>query len=152
MVMEEEWVMGSDGKVDVDGGVSFVRHTSCHQCEVRILTSPRKAPTPKEATLTTMEEVSRCPACQQPGERTMGRHLSGTDRRSYSLVFWCRNSRCRWLNTSWIVQVRADGTFPPALKRRTKQFPALGSINTERLMQSLQDLYDLSLQGGEVRR
>lgn len=102
--------------------------------------------------MTTLEEVQRCPRCEQPGEMARSRHLTGTERRSYSLTFTCRNNRCRWNATSWIVQVRADGTFPPALHKRPKQFPKLLDYGGEGVVRSLVEMYEASMiQGAEIR-
>jgi len=100
--------------------------------------------------MTTFEEVARCPRCEQPGESKPGGRLPGAARGSSSLTFFCRNTRCRWLNTSWIVQVMPDGTFPPALKKRTKMFPVLPSNPT--IADSLDTLQALTTQpGAEIR-
>lgn len=102
--------------------------------------------------MTTLEEVQRCPQCDFPGEVTRHGHLSGTERRSYSLIFFCRNKRCRWYDTSWIVQVRADGTFPPALRKRPKQFPKMDTYGSVDAMRNLVDIYEASLrEGAEIR-
>lgn len=101
---------------------------------------------------TTYEEVRRCPRCEQPGEGVPGGRLPGAERGSSSIRFTCKNDRCRWLNTPWVVQVRADGTFPAALKKRTKMYPRLPNIGSE-YQESLEVLQNMTLQpGAEIRR
>jgi hypothetical protein len=101
---------------------------------------------------TTYEQVRRCPRCDVPAESVPGGRLQGAVRGSSSLRFTCRNDRCRWNNSSWIVQVRPDGTFPPALTKRDKIFPKLPTPSPE-LADSLETLEVLTTQpGAEIRR
>lgn len=100
---------------------------------------------------TTYEEVSHCPRCDQVGESKRGGRLAGGERGSSSIQFWCRNNRCRWYNTSWIVQVRADGTFPDAVKKRPKHFHQLPYNNS--IVPALEELqYAMTQPGAEMRR
>jgi hypothetical protein len=72
----------------------------------------------------TFEEARRCPRCGEPGEASgqhsiSSRNRDGTRRQGITAgarlhQFFCRNSRCRWYNTPWEVQVNPDGTIPPA--------------------------------------
>jgi hypothetical protein len=73
---------------------------------------------------TTLEEASRCPRCENPG-RYDGEKLSRSIRGAKIKTFTCENKRCRWYDTPWTVQVNSDGTIPPALLNRPKQFAAL---------------------------
>jgi hypothetical protein len=58
----------------------------------------------------TWEEAKRCPKCQMPGEVKSNRVLS---RQAGKLVMLtCKNSRCRWHETDWGVQVFPDGSVP----------------------------------------
>lgn len=57
-----------------------------------------------------LDEATRCPQCNEPGE----------DRQSVILelgqgtvhFYFCQNKPCEWYNTSWIVQILPDGTIP----------------------------------------
>lgn len=60
----------------------------------------------------TLEEASRCPRCEQPGDNTTEQKIDGGAKGSVIRTYFCRNERCRWHNTSWIVQVKSDGTVP----------------------------------------
>lgn len=101
--------------------------------------------------MTTYQEVSRCPKCDQPGKPTKGGRLAGAPRGSSSIKFTCENERCRWNTTSWMVQVREDGTFPPAVTRRPKNYPALPHNSS--IVESLETLQELTTQpGAEIRR
>lgn len=100
---------------------------------------------------TTYEEVRRCPRCAMPGKPAPGGQLKGGERGSTSITFTCENPRCRWCNSGWVVQVRADGTFPPAVTERDKQFPKLP--NNPRIAEGLETLQHLTTQpGAEIRR
>lgn len=59
--------------------------------------------------MATIEEASRCPKCSEPGD-----HVNSTPATKGAVVrnYYCRNARCNWFNTSWIVQVNADGSVP----------------------------------------
>jgi hypothetical protein len=63
-----------------------------------------------DATTTTLEEASHCPSCKFPGEANPREQNLG--RRGKLITYTCRNERCDWCNTSWVVQVRPDGTIP----------------------------------------
>jgi hypothetical protein len=61
------------------------------------------------------------------------------------------NSRCRWYNTVWPVQVSANGTIPITLQR-PKQFRPLPD-DGGRTLQGLQAqlAQETSKEGGEIR-
>lgn len=105
--------------------------------------------------MTTLEEARRCPRCNELGEHVEkeDRYLrSGTARGSKITNFYCRNSRCKWFNTSWTVQVRPDGTIPDALLYRDKKFPELPTWG-QRSVDALEEQLRLETQkgGAEVR-
>jgi len=59
----------------------------------------------------TFENASRCPKCDTPGED----RKDDTGPKGSTLHYiYCVNSRCKWFDTFWIVQVNKDGTVPPA--------------------------------------
>lgn len=97
---------------------------------------------------TSYEDALRCPRCELRGD-----HVESEDRRSTSirgatiLTVYCRNSRCRWYNTSWTIQKNADGTIPPPLLNRAKKFPELPASGA-RVIQAIEDQLQLEIQPG----
>lgn len=96
---------------------------------------------------TTLEIARRCPRCEQPGLMSIGKRLR--DGSTLNNVT-CHNSRCKWFETSWVVQVNADGTIPETTNRN-KDFPHLPD-RTEAVQRQLNALYNQTLEGGETRR
>lgn len=91
--------------------------------------------------MTTFEEAKRCPKCEQPGRETSAHHGSYG---STMYVIECANKRCPWYNTSYIVQVNADGTIPEPSNDRPHQFPKLpgqSEIDPEALERRIQNMY-----------
>lgn len=69
---------------------------------------------------TSYDEARRCRRCQELGVIVSTKN----DRRGgKSVTVQCRNNRCRWFNTNYAFDVRADGTVPPAVINRPKSFP-----------------------------
>lgn len=83
-------------------------------------------------TQSTLEEATRCPKCQQPGEVVSTKEAPrdhGLPAGTKYLTVYCRNTdtptfsssfsplspgaRCKWADTCWIVQVNPDGSVPP---------------------------------------
>lgn len=57
---------------------------------------------------TSFEDARRCPKCDELG------HNAGKQRgpnRSTIHTFTCRNEKCPWNGTGWIVQVNNDGSI-----------------------------------------
>jgi hypothetical protein len=52
----------------------------------------------------------------------------------------CRNDRCTWFNTNWIVQVNSDGSIPDPGMRGEKQFPAMDAMREARGRRQLEQL------------
>lgn len=107
----------------------------------------------------TWEEARRCPRCGLSGElslnetRNVTKH-SGRDVTAGAVIrtIYCRNSRCRWFNTSWTVQVNPDGTIPdPEARRGPKQFQKLDPARAAQLKSYFEDLQHATETGGEVR-
>lgn len=98
---------------------------------------------------TTYEEAARCPRCEQPGQEVAaGTHQmkGGSELRT----IYCRNPRCSWCDTPWVVQVNPDGTVPPPTVDRQKSFQKLPD-RTDAVQESMQRLYNQTLTGGETR-
>jgi hypothetical protein len=97
---------------------------------------------------TTLEEARRCPRCDEPGQKGEERALdrtSGATRGARLFMFYCRNGRCRWYNTSWGVQVNPDGTVPPPTTSRDKFFRPLPD-DGGRTAESLEEMQKLTEQ------
>lgn len=67
-----------------------------------------------------LEDAQRCPKCEQVGElHPKTRNRDG----SKSFEATCRNEKCPWYNTKWVIDTNPDGSVPePKLKRR-KAYP-----------------------------
>jgi len=98
---------------------------------------------------TTFEEARRCPRCELPGKEV------GTvkgPRGSSIRTIMCENNRCSWNATTWVVQVNADGSIPPPVTSRPKNFPTLPERSDEAVNSYNQWLLEQTLKGGETRR
>lgn len=96
--------------------------------------------------MTTFEEARRCPKCESPGaDISQRRGPLG----SKLHVIECRNGRCKWNNTTWVVQVHADGTIQEETEH-DKIYPKIPD-RTDAVQASMQNLLDQTLSGGETR-
>lgn len=84
-----------------------------------------------------------------PGELTRTEHARH-GRKSH--VIYCRNKRCTWYNTSWVVDQNSDGSIPDPSLNRAKRFPEVPDL-TERVQQQVdrQLARELETGGGETR-
>jgi hypothetical protein len=96
----------------------------------------------------TFEEARRCPKCQQPG-RDQGFRTQRNGSKIHTIA--CHNGRCVWNNTTWIVQVNADGSIPEPTLDRDKSFPKLPERSDEAMRNQFDRLYEQTLNGGETR-
>jgi hypothetical protein len=66
---------------------------------------------------------------------------------------FCRNDKCEWHNTSWLVQVNADGSVPEAYKGLgKKQFPKLSKESEQRIRDAMDAQLKAETSGqGEIR-
>jgi hypothetical protein len=113
-------------------------------------------------TETTLEEARRCPKCEQPGDLTVvtpaparrgGRRTAIQPGTTFH-HFTCRNKRCKWYDTVCrVVQVNPDGSIPPPLMKRAKEFPAIPDRTVE-VNEALarQLAMETSDTGGEIAR
>lgn len=97
----------------------------------------------------TFEEAKRCPRCQNPGQQTNSRRQPDG---STLHTFTCRNSRCRWYDTTYVVQVNSDGTVPPPNTHRQKTFPALPERSQEAVDEANLRMLDAQLRTGSELR
>src|SRR5436305_15045216 len=59
--------------------------------------------------MVTVDEAARCPKCREVGKVVRsGRGPQLSTARNYQ----CENEMCRWFQTGWVVQIKADGTIP----------------------------------------
>jgi hypothetical protein len=68
----------------------------------------------------TYEDRKHCPKCKEPGEETKSIQVPGLPKGTTVKTIYCRNERCRWFDTCWMVQVNPDGSVPPP-KDHTKE-------------------------------
>ena len=97
---------------------------------------------------TTLDEAKRCPKCEEPGRPDGSR---GGPNRSTVYTYRCMNGRCKWYDTTYIVQVNADGTIPDPTTHRQKNFPAMPARSDEAVEKYNQFLLNQTLAGGETR-
>jgi hypothetical protein len=101
----------------------------------------------------TLEEAQRCPKCDKPGEIDgTGTQIPGS--RNKRLYIFCRNELCRWYDTSWVVDVKPDGSVPEPQIHRNPTF--YQDPSADRLAREIEERLaaerDASLKpGGEVR-
>lgn len=91
---------------------------------------------------TTFEEARRCPKCAEPGSG-VGSVAAPNGGKIHT--FMCKNSRCRWCDTTYVVQVNADGSIPEPNINRAKAFPALPNRNQEEIDRANQALLNNQL-------
>jgi hypothetical protein len=95
---------------------------------------------------TTLNEAKRCPKCSEPGKSVDVKQ----DRKGKLYVFGCENSRCRWYQTTWTVEVRPDGSIPEP-RQHVKQFHAIPD-RTDQVRENIDKQIGAELKSGEVRR
>lgn len=97
---------------------------------------------------TSYDQARRCPICDVLGvdsSQRQGPHGSRLH------VIRCANSRCRWYNTTYIVQVNSDGSVAKAELDRDKFFPKMPD-RTDAVNENMQRLLEQTLRGdGEIR-
>jgi hypothetical protein len=67
--------------------------------------------------------------------------------------YMCMNDRCKWFQTICrIIQVNPDGTIPPPILKRMKEFPTVPDLS-QQVNEQLERQLAAELQGGaEVHR
>jgi len=94
------------------------------------------------------EDARRCPKSGDPGEVTKTEHQRGGGR---VVTLTCRNERCKWYNTSWLVEFRADGSIPDPDTSRSRM-RALPPMPPGYLDQLERDAQMLTTLGVEINR
>jgi hypothetical protein len=86
--------------------------------------------------VTSWDEARRCPKCKEPGRDA--RRSRGPKRSTVHLVV-CENKRCSWYDTTWVVQVMADGSIP-IRKPGLPEYPSLSGSQEAMARRVLEDL------------
>lgn len=95
----------------------------------------------------TLEDATRCPKCSMPGDK---RSSQSARRGSTVFVYACLNERCSWFDTTWLVQVNADGSIP----ERTagpKEYEPLTEFEKAAARRYLEDMQALDSPGAEIQ-
>jgi hypothetical protein len=86
-----------------------------------------------------IEEASKCPKCGLTGE------LSGAPQQSAKpgvrvLTYKCKNDRCKWYDTGWLVQLNPDGSVPEPseVPRGPKQFDRPDQLMVAQTMEQVE--------------
>jgi hypothetical protein len=69
----------------------------------------------------TYEEATRCPKCGNPGnvrKKTAAPREANLPRGTTIHHVYCEHELCPWYDTTWMVQVNADGSVPPPKNHR----------------------------------
>jgi hypothetical protein len=103
---------------------------------------------------TPLDEAKQCPKCKQPGEledKAVAKNSDG----SKVVNVYCRNPRCKWFNTPWLVQINADGTIPDPVDHTKRQKEYVGFEDHDRIAaqikQALEADQAASLRSGEIK-
>lgn len=116
----------------------------------------------------TWEDATACPKCGYTGELepreskqvavrdAAGKRIFGVTPGAKLHKIYCRNSRCRWFDTCWTVQVNPDGSIPdPEEHRGPKQYTPLDPALAAQMKANFESLHEATLRGtsntGEVR-
>lgn len=74
------------------------------------------------------EDARRCPSDGSPGEivnQQMAKRDSGAPPGTKLVTLICKNTRCEFHETPFVVGINPDGTIPDPTTTREKQFPNL---------------------------
>jgi len=74
----------------------------------------------------TFEDRTHCPKCKEAGEETSSVPAPEAPKGTTLKTIYCRNKRCRWFDTCWMVQVNPDGSVPEPVDHSKKPKSYLG--------------------------
>jgi hypothetical protein len=97
---------------------------------------------------TTFEEAKRCPKCQVPGMEVREQKLAENKGKVHFIE--CINPVCKWFQTSWMVQVRPDGTIPDMTKDTDtgeRSFPKMSQEQIDMGRRVMEDIEQRDLRG-----
>lgn len=104
---------------------------------------------------TTLDEARRCHKCGELGRKVGEQRAAGASTRGAMLhLYQCENQRCKhYGQIVRTVQVNPDGSIPPAITRRDKQYPARVDLTeTVRQQMEAQAALETSETGGEITK
>lgn len=75
-----------------------------------------------------LDRRKRCPKCGEPGL-----HKATEPTQDYTkkaVIMTCKNTRCEWVDTGWVITVMLDGSLPAedapeVLRAKPRAFPVL---------------------------
>ena len=113
----------------------------------------------------TWDDAIQCPRCGLSGEHMpkekkqigirdgAGNRIQGVTPGSRLEKIYCRNSRCKWFNTNWTVQVNPDGSIPePDTHRRPRQYTKPDAAFAAQMKSRFDAIEAATREGGEIRR
>lgn len=113
----------------------------------------------------TWQEAIQCPKCGLTGEHMPkesqqvsirdgdGNRIRGVTPGAKLHKIYCRNTRCKWLNTNWTVQVNPDGSIPePDTHRRPRQYAAPDAAFAAQMKANFDAIEAATREGSEMRR
>lgn len=101
--------------------------------------------------MATLEEAKKCPKCHEPGQEISARQLDRI--KGKLLTFMCMTESCKWFKTTYVVQVKPDGTVPePDTRPRSSKVYVPTEEEIAAINRNAQLAHDQSLQGGEIQR
>lgn len=113
----------------------------------------------------TWADATKCPKCGLTGEHMVretkqarlrdddGNRIFGIAPGTKLHKIYCRNSRCKWFDTNWTVQVNPDNTIPePDTHRRPRQYAAPDAALAEQMRLRYDAIAAAALEGKEIRR
>lgn len=96
----------------------------------------------------TFDAARRCPKCEELGHLTESKSIARGNK-LHTVI--CRNERCRWFNTAYVVETNEKGEVAPPRTRMNKTYPVIPDL-TERVRAQLDRQVQQELGGGaEVR-
>lgn len=104
----------------------------------------------------TFEDLKHCPKCKEPGEDGGSVPAPGSPKGTRLHTIYCRNERCKWLDTPWFVQVNPDGSVPKASDHTKRPKLYVGFEGHDQMANQIRQAIEAddaaSLKGAEVRR
>lgn len=113
----------------------------------------------------TWQDAIVCPKCHMTGEHMPkeskqvgirdgdGNRIQGVTPGAKLHKIYCRNSRCKWFNTNWTVQVNPDGIIPePDTFRRPRQYAAPDAALAEQMRLRFDAIEAATREGREMHR
>jgi hypothetical protein len=107
--------------------------------------------------MATFDEANHCPKCNEPGE--VGSKRPSAKPGVSAIVCTCRNKRCKWFNTGWVIQINPNGTVPEARDRsqsdrEPRQYERVNSVLFNQRSRAMQEIASQAArqtgQGGEA--